>query len=395
MVIYIHIPFCIKKCSYCDFLSAPCDGDTRARYIDALINEIEYYGKRYGRAGKNIPVNSVFFGGGTPSAIDGEHIANILGAVREHYYIVENAEVTVECNPGTIDEHKLACYREAGVNRLSIGLQSADDDELKSIGRIHTYEEFVSGYRMAREQGFKNINIDIMSALPNQTVESYGDTLRKVIELKPEHISAYSLILEEGTPLYEKITALENAGQTTGLPDEDTEREMYYMTGRLLGEAGYHRYEISNYATDGLRCYHNMAYWKREDYLGLGLGASSCMENVRTKNITDLNKYIDILSDGEKQGLPEAVRETDETIELSEEDMMAEFMFLGLRMTEGVSKAQFNRCFSRDYNTVYGKLTDKLIGEGLMEMAENGDNLRLTELGVDVSNMVMCQFLPE
>ena len=309
--------------------------------------------------------------------------------------IVENAEVTVECNPGTIDEHKLACYREAGVNRLSIGLQSADDDELKSIGRIHTYEEFVSGYRMAREQGFKNINIDIMSALPNQTVESYGDTLRKVIELKPEHISAYSLILEEGTPLYEKITALENAGQTTGLPDEDTEREMYYMTGRLLGEAGYHRYEISNYATDGLRCYHNMAYWKREDYLGLGLGASSCMENVRTKNITDLNKYIDILSDGEKQGLPEAVRETDETIELSEEDMMAEFMFLGLRMTEGVSKAQFNRCFSRDYNTVYGKLTDKLIGEGLMEMAENGDNLRLTELGVDVSNMVMCQFLPE
>lgn len=391
MVIYIHIPFCIQKCHYCDFLSAPCDAKTRDRYVKCLMRELEYYSRKYGVYGRNIPVSSIFFGGGTPSILESEQIQSILGTLKSTYSIEENAEITMECNPGTVTETKLLGYKDAGVNRLSIGLQSADDEELKVIGRIHTYEQFLESYNMARRCGFDNINIDLMSALPKQTIDSYEKTIKKVIDAKPEHISAYSLILEEGTVLYERISQLENRNMPTGLPDEDTEREMYYMTGRMLREAGYNRYEISNYAKDGYECRHNTAYWKRYDYLGVGIGAASCMDNVRTKNITDINEYLRIYD--VDNSIEDSATDENETDILSKEDMMAEFMFLGLRMMEGISKREFKEQFNIEYSDIYGDITDKLIGEGLLEVSDDNERLWLTPLGIDVSNMVLAQFI--
>lgn len=394
MVLYVHIPFCVKKCFYCDFLSGQGDGVTKEKYVKSLLNEISFYGRRYGKSGRNIHVTSVFLGGGTPSVLDGSLTAAILERLREQFYIEENAEITVECNPGTLSADKLKTYREAGVNRLSMGLQSADDNELRRIGRIHTYEQFLEGYTLARECGFNNINIDIMSALPGQTMESYKDTLDKVTALKPEHISAYSLILEEGTVLYERISALERDGKTTGLPDEDTEREMYYMTKKILSDNGYERYEISNYARKGYECRHNIAYWERDDYLGLGLGASSCMDNIRTKNVTDIEEYMKIFDKAYLEHINEkGARDEEETDILTKEDMMAEFMFLGLRMTKGISKKRFKECFGRSYDTIYGKVTDKLIKERLLNVSVDGDKICLTEIGIDVSNMVLAEFL--
>ena len=385
MVIYIHIPFCVRKCYYCDFLSGPADEETIDKYVKALINEIEYYGERCGKAGKNIPVTSVFFGGGTPSLIDSMYIKRVMSKLKELFHIEENAEVTIECNPGTANEKKLKRYREIGINRISIGLQSANDEELKSIGRIHTYEQFLNIYKEARNVGFDNINVDLMSALPNQTLDSYKETLHKVIELNPEHISAYSLILEEGTCLYEQIEALEREGKETGLPDEDTERNMYYETKRILEENGYYRYEISNYAKKGKECKHNIAYWRREHYIGMGIGAASYMHNVRMKNISDINEYINI-----DRNNPMCDDKTEMEL-LTTEDKMAEFMFLGLRMVEGISIKDFEQEFSEDFNEIYGDITKKHIEDGLL--IQNGDNIRLTDLGMDVSNTVMSSYI--
>ena len=385
MVIYVHIPFCVKKCYYCDFLSSPANKETIDKYIKALINEIEYYGRIYGKKGSKETVSSVFFGGGTPSILEGIYIEEIMNKLKELFYIEENAEITIECNPGTANEDKLRKYIEVGINRLSIGLQSANDEELRSVGRIHTYSEFLDVYKLARKVGFNNINIDLMSALPNQTLDSYKDTLDKVVELAPEHISAYSLILEEGTCLYEKIEELEKAGKPTGLPDEETERNMYYETKRILEEKGYYRYEISNYAKSGYECRHNMAYWEREDYIGIGIGAASLLEGIRTKNICDINEYIVIGKE------PNSRVDSSETEVLTKEDKMAEFMFLGLRMVEGVSTKEFYEEFGEDFDTIYGGITQKHIKEGLL--VRNGENIRLTELGMDVSNVVMSSYI--
>ena len=385
MVIYIHIPFCIRKCYYCDFLSGPSDKETIDKYVKALINEIKYHGEKYGRKGVDNPVSSIFFGGGTPSILDGIYIEEIMNKLKDSFEIEENAEITIECNPGTANEEKLKKYKEIGINRISIGLQSANDEELKSIGRIHTYKEFLEVYNTARRVGFDNINIDLMSALPNQTLDSYKDTLCKVIGLEPEHISAYSLILEEGICLYETIENLEREGKNTGLPDEDTERNMYYETKRILEESGYYRYEISNYAKKGYECGHNVAYWKRKDYIGMGIGAASCMDGVRMKNISDIQEYIQI------EEMPSSCEEKSETEVLTKEDKMAEFMFLGLRMVEGVSVEKFEEEFCEDFNTIYGSITKKHIEEGLL--IQNGENIRLTDLGMDVSNMVMSSYI--
>lgn len=405
MVIYIHIPFCIQKCHYCDFLSAPCDAGIRERYVECLIREIEYYGEWYGMSGRNIPVTSIFFGGGTPSILESNQIQSIMDKLKTTYSIEENAEITMECNPGTVTEEKLSGYRVAGINRLSIGLQSANNAELKSIGRIHTYEQFLNSYDMARKCGFKNINVDLMSALPGQTLESYRNTIEKVLDVKPEHISAYSLILEEGTPLYERIEQLEEQKMPTGLPDEDTEREMYYMTERMLKDAGYERYEISNYARTGYECKHNTAYWRRDDYLGMGIGAASCIDDVRMKNITDIGAYMDIYEKidtrddvlqkdvSERNIMEDNALDKDETDVLSDEDKMEEFMFLGLRMMRGISKKEFERQFNVKYDMVYGAVTAKLIKEGLIEVSDDNDSLWLTPLGIDVSNMVLSQFI--
>ena len=261
MELYFHIPFCIRKCFYCDFLSAPADERTKAAYMEALRRETALRTEEYG----GDSVTSVFIGGGTPSAVEAEEIVSLLATVRQHYPLSEDAEITIEVNPGTVTAEKLEIYRTAGINRLSIGLQSADDRELAAIGRIHTWQQFLDTYRLAVGAGFQNINVDIMSTLPGQTMESYRVTLEKILALKPQpaHISAYSLILEEGTAFWDMMQRGELA-----LPDEDADRQMYSETKRILAEAGYARYEISNYAKPGHECRHNCGYWRREEYVG-------------------------------------------------------------------------------------------------------------------------------
>ena len=382
--LYFHIPFCVRKCFYCDFLSAPADEGTIKRYMEALLAETAGSALSYAK----YTVSSIFIGGGTPSVAPVFCIEDMLGTVKEHYSLAQDAEITMEVNPGTVSEKALSRYREAGVNRLSIGLQSADDKELASIGRIHTWEQFLETYTKARKADFRNINVDIMSALPGQTLSRNRNTLEKVLSLEPapEHISAYSLILEEGTHLYD----LYEKGMLE-IPDEDTDRLMYQETKELLARRGYRRYEISNYAKEGCECRHNRGYWTRENYAGFGLGAASLVENVRFKNGTDLQAYL-----ANSSGCREDVRQ------LSREEQMEEFMFLGLRMTEGVDEGLFRRLFGCGMEEVYGEVIGKNIRDGLLRMdcdfagKEERAALRrlsLTEKGLDVSNYVMAQFL--
>lgn len=384
--LYFHIPFCFKKCHYCDFLSFGADspsgdGKTKARYMDSLLRETVIRADDY----RDYRVVSVFIGGGTPSVVNPQFLAELLAVVRKNYSLAAEAEITVEVNPGTVDERTLCCYRQAGVNRLSIGLQSADNRELAVLGRIHSYGQFQGTYYTARKCGFSNVNVDIMSALPGQTLQGYRHTLEKVLALQPqpEHISAYSLILEEGTVLWEQAERGE-----LELPDEETEREMYSETKRILQKAGYVRYEISNYARPGYECRHNCGYWRRKNYVGFGLGAASLIENERFKNGEDLGAYL--LS-------PTGCRTDRQVLSVSEQ--MEEFMFLGLRMTCGVSAEEFTACFGRKLEDVYGEVIRKNIGDGLLKWTgsragKSADRrLALTERGLDLANYVMAQFL--
>ena len=375
--LYFHIPFCVRKCFYCDFLSAPADEETKKAYMEALQREVLARAPEYeGRA-----VTSLFFGGGTPSAVEAGKLAGLLQTVKEHFGISKDAEITVEVNPGTVDRRKLDIYRKAGINRLSIGLQSADDRELETVGRIHTWRQFQDAWQAAAEAGFTNINVDVMSALPGQTCKSYLHTLESVLALEPApvHISAYSLIPEEGTPLVEQISQ----GRLT-LPDEDTDRDMYRATKRILEQAGYRRYEISNYARPGYECRHNSGYWRRRDYLGFGVGAASLINNIRFKNGSDLKTYLQNPAD---------CRE--EVQSLSPGERMEDFLFLGLRMTDGVSAEEFASCFGREMDWVYGDVIRRNTDDGLLEWRKcgAGRRLALTERGLDLANYVMAQFL--
>lgn len=376
--LYLHIPFCVKKCNYCDFLSASAGEETRAAYVDALLEEIRGFDEP-----EDYEVVTVFFGGGTPSILPGQAIFRIMEALREKFSFRKGAEITLEANPGTVDKEKLSFYKKAGINRLSFGLQSADAEELKKLGRIHTWEKFLESFQLAREAGFSNINVDLMSALPGQTKESWEKTLRQVLALQPEHISAYSLIIEEGTPfyqLYEKDVERRDAGEEPELiPSEEEERAMYEATGRILKEQGYLHYEISNYAKPGRECCHNLGYWQRRDYLGFGLGASTLLNPVRYKNTEDLEAYLG--GDFSKK----------EFFVLTKDNQIEETMFLGLRVLEGVSKEQFREQFSCELRVVYRKELEKLEKEGLLE--EEGDFVRLTSRGIDLSNPVLAEFL--
>ena len=376
--LYLHIPFCVKKCNYCDFLSAPAGEETRAAYVDALLEEIRGFDEP-----EDYEVVTVFFGGGTPSILPGQAIFRIMEALREKFSFRKEAEITLEANPGTVDKEKLSFYKKAGINRLSFGLQSADAEELKKLGRIHTWEKFLESFQLAREAGFSNINVDLMSARPGQTKESWEKTLRQVLALQPEHISAYSLIIEEGTPfyqLYEKDVERRDAGEEPELiPSEEEERAMYEATGRILKEQGYLHYEISNYAKPGCECRHNLGYWQRRDYLGFGLGASTLLNPVRSKNTEDLEAYLG--GDFSKK----------EFFVLTKDNQIEETMFLGLRVLEGVSKEQFREQFSCELRVVYRKELEKLEKEGLLE--EEGDFVRLTSRGIDLSNPVLAEFL--
>lgn len=377
--LYFHIPFCVRKCLYCDFLSAPADKDTRDAYMRALLQETAARAKEY----RAYIVDTVFIGGGTPSVVEAEWIGKLLESVFANYTVSEEAEISMEINPGTVDEDKLRTYRNAGINRLSIGLQSACDEELKRLGRIHTWQEFVTTYANARNVGFANINVDLMSALPGQDEASYGRSLEMVLGLNPppEHISAYSLIVEEGTP----FAAMDKAGNLQ-LPDEDCERRMYEQTAQVLAEKGYARYEISNYAKAGFECRHNCGYWKRVDYVGFGIGAASLVDNTRFRNGEDIQEYI--LEPINYRTAPE---------KLSVKDQMEEFMFLGLRMCEGVEETEFLHTFGKAMEEVYGEIIVRNISNGLLEYKQDsvgeGRRLSLTERGVDISNYVMSQFL--
>ena len=375
--LYVHIPFCVKKCSYCDFLSAPATEQTKEAYMAALFAEIGGRAKDY----KDRIVTSVFIGGGTPSLLSGDSIRQLMEHIREGFSLAPDAEITMEVNPGTVTAEKLTAFYGAGINRLSIGMQSAQEQELKILGRIHDFDGFCQVYREAVEAGFTNINVDVMSGLPGQTLASYKDTLEKVLRLEPmpQHISAYSLIVEEGTP----FAAMADRGELP-LPEEDTERAMYEETIEVLAGYGFHRYEISNYALDGYECRHNVGYWIRRDYLGFGIGAASLIGNVRFQNGRDLNAYL---------AHPLACREEEQS--LTTQEQMEETMFLGLRLIRGVSYPEFARCYGQTLEEVYGEVIARNVADGLLAVREDetGRHLMLTGRGLDVSNYVMAQFL--
>ena len=367
--LYVHIPFCVRKCQYCDFLSGPSDEETKDRYIEALLKEI-----RAAEHTEDYEIVSVFIGGGTPSALKAEAIASIMRTLQEQFFFCEDAEVTIEANPGTVDLEKLTIFRNVGINRLSLGLQSTDAEELKLLGRIHSYEEFLKSYEWAREAGFSNINIDLMFAIPGQTGEAWRQHLYQVAELNPEHISAYSLIIEEGTPFAE---------QNLDLPDEDTEYQMYEDTAEILERYGYRQYEISNYAKQGYMCRHNAGYWQRREYLGFGLGASSLYRGMRFLNTRRMQEYL------KESRNPDQIRQ-DVTV-LSRNERIEEFMFLGLRMTEGISEKKFEENFDVRLMDVYGDILQKYEETGFMEHIET--KWRLTRKGIHVSNHILADFL--
>lgn len=445
--IYIHIPFCVHKCIYCDFLSSPADVHTRKQYVRALINEI--YLTREGKCAnkliKNVLqgdntsyedmeepavngltsdyalydtvcmadyektimqedisgcvddiksenghiVTSIFIGGGTPSAIDAEDISDILDAVRKNYNVSDKAEITIECNPGTMDKKKAVIYRKAGINRISFGLQSTDNNELRMLGRIHTYEQFMESYKIAREAGFDNINIDLMSALPGQTMESFKAVLEKALSLGAEHISVYSLIVEEGTRLSDNIDSF------PPIPSDDEDRQMYYMTKEMLSSYGYEQYEISNYAQKGYECKHNLKYWERCDYLGFGIGAASLYGGRRYTNISDIGRYMDVLAEItnalDKSYVNELLQIRTDMEELSKEDEMSEYMFLGLRKTKGIDITDFKEEFGTDIKDIFGEAIEDNIARGLL--IHDGNCLYLSKRGIDISNTVMSDFI--
>lgn len=379
LLLYIHIPFCKRKCSYCDFLSGPGDREEIAEYVNSLLLEIRAYKEEAVKL-KDYTVTSIFIGGGTPSYIDSDYILRIMEEIERVFSFAskEKLEVTLEANPGTLNRKALRIYKKAGISRLSLGLQSIKEEELRLLGRIHTYSEFLESYDCAREEGFQNINIDLMSGLPGQTEASWEETLKTVTALSPEHISAYSLIVEEDTPFYElcKKGAL-------NLPKEDAERNMYYAAKEILSKAGYQRYEISNYAKPGFECRHNTGYWVRTDYLGMGLGAASLFENTRFTNTKDMPAY-----EKAKGNLKQIHK--DKTY-LSRKERIEEFMFLGLRRMEGIKSQSFKEYFGLYPQEVYPHVLDKLTKEKLI--CRTAEGIGLTDYGIDISNYVLSQFL--
>ena len=372
--LYIHIPFCVKKCEYCDFLSWNAGEEERQQYVAALLSEIESYRE----FAKGYRVSTIFIGGGTPSVLLPKQMEDILQKIYEIFELERRPEITIEVIPGTVDEEKLQCYKENGVNRLSMGLQSVKDEKLRLLGRIHTYQEFVESYELARKAGFDNISIDLISSVPGQTLQEWKEELETAAAQNPEHISVYQLIIEEGTPFYEKY-----AEHPELLPDEETSREIYLWTGKFLKEAGYEQYEISNYAKPGKESRHNLKYWERGDYLGLGLGAASMVRNIRMSNTKDMRTYL------ERCDKPKTMREDVQFLE--EPRQMEEFMFLGLRKTRGVSKKEFRRIFGREMDMVYEKALHKCLENGML--LEHKDRIFLSEEGTLLSNMVLSEFL--
>ena len=368
--LYIHIPFCKQKCFYCDFPSYSGKDRFKEDYVDALVREIENRANGY-------IIKTIFIGGGTPSYLDVNQIEKLLTSINK-LNLSKDIEFSMECNPGVLFKEKLVAMKKGGVNRISFGLQSTKDSLLKEVGRIHSYNEFLENFNLAREVGFDNINVDIMYGLPNQTVEDWKDTLETICKIKPDHISAYSLIIEEGTvfyKLYEK--------DLLKLPTEEMEREMDGLTKTILKKYGYHQYEISNYSLEGKECKHNKVYWQLKDYLGLGSSASSYVSGVRIKNIDDIEEYINNIN------LNTEVY--DDKYINSEQDEIEEFIFMGLRMNEGISLNEFKGRFNKSIESIYKDVLEKNIKNGLLE--KNNCRIYLTPRGMDFSNNVMAEFI--
>lgn len=374
--VYIHIPFCVRKCNYCDFLSAPATKEQITAYVGALKREIKREAAQY----RDYQVTTIFFGGGTPSLLEEQHISELMEVLKREYLIAEHAEITLEMNPGTATKEKLQALHQAGINRLSIGLQSANNAELRMLGRIHSYEMFLETYHDARACGFDNINIDLMSGLPGQKMDDWEHTLQTIIDLEPEHISAYSLIIEEGTEIYRNIE------RYPALPSEEVDRMMYHKTKELLREHGYERYEISNYAKPGYESKHNCVYWQRGAYVGFGLGASSMVANVRWKNTAELSEYMQVCKEKAKE---KNIKQEQE--ELTQQDCMEEFIFLGLRMMNGIKKQDFFEVFGASIQEVYGDVLKKWEDQNMLY--QDDMCVRLTEEGVDICNMIFSDFL--
>lgn len=377
--LYVHIPFCSQKCGYCDFLSMVLNEEAQRPYVDQLIDEIRSQGKQY----TDYYISTIFIGGGTPTILKGTWIVNIMSAIYESFLVASFAEITIECNPGTVSIDKLKYYRQSGINRISIGLQSTVDKELQKLGRIHTFEGFLESYQMVKEVGFTNINVDLMSAIPNQTLDSFKESLRKVVRLKPEHISVYSLIVEPNTPFYRWYR--EGGERRAELPDEDVERQMYHLTKKYLREHGYQQYEISNYAKPGFECRHNIGYWTGVEYLGLGLGAHSYVLGKRFHVEKSLPKYMKILM---RKDLTSCYQDVED---ISKEESMEEFFFLGLRMTKGVNLEKFMERFKVDPFVRFAVPIQKHVKLGLLDYRE--PYLFLTDKGMDFANYVEQDFM--
>lgn len=368
--LYIHVPFCKQKCFYCDFPSYACKENLMKDYIKALCKEIESKCKK-------LSIKSLFIGGGTPSYLDEESLAYLMNTIKKLNF-KDNAEKSMECNPGTINKAKLDIIKEGTINRLSFGLQTTDNNLLKKIGRIHTFEEFKENYYLARKTGFDNINIDMMFGLPDQTINMWINSLQEVIDLKPDHISSYSLIVEEGTVFYK----LDDMGKLN-IPNEDDERDMYREGKNILESNGYRQYEISNYAKGGKECIHNKLYWQCEEYLGVGTSASSFMDEKRFSNIKDISEYIKRINNNESVIEEEYINSKNDDIE--------EFMFMGLRMNCGIEEKEFFRRFGVTVDSIYKNVINK--NESLGLLIRNGGKIYLSDKGFEVSNMVMSDMI--
>lgn len=376
--IYIHIPFCKQKCYYCDFISYAKQEEKFSKYVENLKKEIKNKAKKYNKE-KN-KVNTIYIGGGTPSILESKHIKEIINILQENYTVINEPEITIEVNPGTVDEQKLNEYLKMGINRISIGLQTTNDVLLKQIGRIHTYNQFLDCYKAARKVGFKNINVDLMLALPNQTLQILEESLEKLIKLDPEHISLYSLIVEENTMIEKMIEE-----KKIELPDEKIERKMYWKTKHILEDNGYIHYEISNFAKKGYKSKHNYNCWNQKEYLGFGLAAHSYVDNTRYCNISNFDEYITNIEEDktEKNTIICEVQ--------NEEEKRKEYMLLGLRKIDGVNIQEFKNKFVENPIYLYRKELNKLIEENLLEIDLN--NIKLTNKGLDLANLVWEEFV--
>ena len=367
--LYVHIPYCIRKCNYCDFCSLPLgDGAVPDSYISRLIDEIRAYSKAEKRV-----LTTIYFGGGTPSLLAPDKMRLIVSAIKESFAIADNAEITFEANPGTLSEEKALEYRRLGFNRVSMGLQSIHDNEMKKLGRIHDYEDFLKSYNLLRKAGFDNINVDLMYGIPDQTKESFALTLENIIALAPNHISCYGLIIEEGTPFYKMA-------DTLNVPELDDECDMYEIAARMLADNGYSHYEISNYARAGFESRHNLIYWNSDDYIGVGAAAHSCLDGIRRSNTEDVSEYVS--SHGI---LPKEEHSPDE------DEAAYTYAMLKLRLKSGFSLSEYRERFGRSFLDGRESAIANMEKNGLLKL-EN-DRIFLTERGFYVSNGILVEIL--